>query len=164
VGSTIINSQAVAAREAARGPGGLFGVQQHQPATITLGGPADASGYGTEREELLDYGSYLSDQLPENRHELKMWTAGQEIEDATGVPLWETLAYADGFMKDFDPGTSEHDEFLAAMAVPDEWNVDLDTARTIDSRLREVYEADIDADDVHAHGSALAPRPEFANA
>ena len=129
---TVINNQAVAAREAARGPGGLFGVQQHEPATITLGGPTD--GYGAEREEALDYSSYLADQLPENRHELKMWTAAQEIDDATGVPIWETLSYADGFMKDFEPGTSEHDEFLGAMAAT-EWNVDLETARTIDSRL-----------------------------
>jgi hypothetical protein len=38
-----------------------------------------------------------------------------------------------------------------------EWDVDLETARTVDSRLREVYDADIDADDVHTTGNAMAP-------
>jgi hypothetical protein len=39
-----------------------------------------------------------------------------------------------------------------------EWDVDLETARTVDSRLREVYDADIDADDVHTTGNAHGPR------
>ncbi|MDQ0820752.1 hypothetical protein QFZ79_003125 [Arthrobacter sp. V4I6] len=36
--------------------------------------------------------------------------------------------------------------------------------RTIDSRLREVYDADIDADDVHTTGNAMAPQPQYADA
>ncbi|MCU1512823.1 MAG: hypothetical protein JWO34_2663 [Arthrobacter sp.] len=86
-----------------------------------------------------------------------------EDDDATGVPIRETLGYADGFMKDFEPGTSEHDELLGAMASS-EWDVDLETARTIDSRLREVYDADIDADDVHTTGNAMVPQPQYAAA
>jgi hypothetical protein len=157
-----ISGQAVQARESARGPQGRFGHQEHQAATITLSG--DGFGgldHGEGRMESLDVGAYLTDQLPENRHALKMWSAAQEISDATGVDLWDSLDYAEGFMQDFEPGTSEHEEFLDAMAA-NTWNVSAETARTIDSRLREVYEADIDADDVHAHGNALAPKPQFA--
>lgn len=157
-----ISGQAVQARESARGPQGRFGHQQHDEATLSLG--TDGFGglnHGEGRMEALDTGEYLSAQLPENRHQLKMWSAAQEISDATGVDLWDSLDYAEGFMQDFDPGSSEHEEFLDAMATTT-WNVSPETARTIDSRLREVYDADIDADDVHSHGSALAPSPQFA--
>jgi hypothetical protein len=158
-----ISGQAEAARDSARESSGRFGHQQHQPSTLTLGGAPDGFGgldHGEGRMETLDVGAYLTEQLPENRHTLKMWSAAQEISDATGVNLWDSLDYAEGFMQDFDPGTAEHEEFLDDMAK-DTWNVSPETARTIDSRLREVYDADIDADDVHAHGNALAPQAQY---